>query len=256
MPVAFVQSREYKPILGCLESDSFGVAQTASAPLSVNSYDDRLQRARICFERQQQKTLESLLPVPLLEQACDQKGASAAQVTGRQRLETIHKTLKALGLTFSNAQNEFINRMIAACAKLIFKDDLEANLADLLTELKITELHQELMALMPRRFGKTFVVAAMAVALISAIEGLEIGIFSTGRRASQKILEQIFWFMTKVGTFNIVKHNVETVWVQGPCGPTDLRKISSYPSNVRISPSFVFVCLRFLFEQPIGGGGW
>lgn len=244
-------TRKTAPVLGTLDTDKFGVATREKLPV-LNSYDERVQRAHMCFERQQKKVVESLQPQPLLSRLCSQTPNSGTRVTGRQRLANIRKALKSLGLTFSDDQREFHNRMIAACAKLIFKDDLEANLSDLLTELGIEELRTELMAIMPRRYGKTVSVAAMVVALAFAIEGIEISIFSTGRRASQKFLEQVYYFMCKLGGLNIIKHNVETIWIQGPMGQSDIRKVSSYPSSVRISSIMFFV---FCFGERKRKGG-
>jgi len=239
--VNFGVPADYQPEYG-----DNSVAQTrAWISQLVNDYSDSVRRAHMCFQQQQQSVINSFLPPSLIEQALDPEATSTTRITGRERLALLRKGLDSLGLTFSDDQREFMNRMIAACAKLIFKDDLDSNIDDLLAELNIAELHQELMAIMPRRFGKTFSVAAFVVALLFAIEGLEIGIFSTGRRASQKILELVYWFMCKVPGMRerIIKHNVETIWLQGPAGPDDIRKVSSYPSNVRIS----LFALSFLF---------
>lgn len=211
----------------------------------VNNYSERVNTATICFEKQQKQYLESLCPPSLARQASNRNNNGKSHVvSGPQRHALLRKALRSIGLTYSDDQREFTDRMIAACAKLIYKNDLEPNLANLLQELKIDELHQELMAIMPRRYGKTMMVAAFVVALLFSIEGIEIGIFSTGRRASQKILELIYWFLLRLGDMNIIKHNVETIWIQGPHGPSDIRKVSSYPSNVRISPLAysLFVC--------------
>ena len=69
----------------------------------------------------------------------------------------------------------------------------------------------------------------------ASLEGVEQAIFSTGRRASQKLLELIYQFLCKLPGIasSIIKKNVETIWIQGPNGPGDIRKISSYPSKVR-----------------------
>lgn len=215
---------------------------------TVVDYSGRVKRAHMCYAEAQDKALKSLMPPSMRARMSDFDDVLSTSSTGRARLDKIRHTLASLGLTWSEAQREFINRMIAACAKLIFKDDLQDNIEDLLSELGIDALHQELMAIMPRRNGKTFSVGGMVVALISAIEGLEIGVFSTGRRASQKMQELIYWFMTKLGTLNIIKHNVESIWIEGPSGPIDTRKISSYPSNVRISSIVLFFFLWCFFS--------
>ena len=97
-----------------------------------------------------------------------------------------------------------------------------------------------------RSFGKTYSVAMFVVALALAVEGIEQSIFSTGRRASQKLLELIFAFICKIPGMKemIIKHNVETIWLQGPGGKDDIRKISSYPSKVKISHSLWGVPVR------------
>ena len=74
-------------------------------------------------------------------------------------------------------------------------------------------------------------VAACAV----AIERCEQAIFSTGRRASQKLLELVYTFLCKIAgvSESIIKHNVETIWIKGQYGADDVRKIYSYPSKVK-----------------------
>ena len=58
----------------------------------------------------------------------------------------------------------------------------------------------------------------------------EQAIFSTGRRASSKLLEQVSQLLTKLpnSADRIVKSNQEMLWVSHPGGR--LSKISSYPS--------------------------
>jgi hypothetical protein len=69
------------------------------------------------------------------------------------------------------------------------------------------------------------------VACSYAIEGLDQAIFSTGRRASKKLLDLIYQFLCKLPGMKeaIIRKNVETIHIQGPGGPDDVRKISSYP---------------------------
>jgi len=69
------------------------------------------------------------------------------------------------------------------------------------------------------------------VAMAYAVEGLDQAIFSTGRRASKKLLDLIYQFLCKLPGMkeSIIRKNVETIHIQGPGGPDDVRKISSYP---------------------------
>jgi len=68
-------------------------------------------------------------------------------------------------------------------------------------------------------------VAAMALNVPS-----EQAIFSTGRRASQKLLELVLSLIMKVpgASDRIAKSNQEMIWVRHPGGR--MSKISSYPS--------------------------
>jgi len=58
----------------------------------------------------------------------------------------------------------------------------------------------------------------------------EQAIFSTGRRASGKLLELVTQLIAQVpgGAERVIKSNQETVWVVHPCG--GISKINSYPS--------------------------
>jgi hypothetical protein len=67
-------------------------------------------------------------------------------------------------------------------------------------------------------------------ALALVVPGCEQAIFSTGRRASNKLLELVSSLVAQVpgGPERIVKSNQETVWISHPCGTVS--KINSYPS--------------------------
>lgn len=196
-----------------------------------------LNKVHLCYEKKQAQFLASMRTPSLVDQIVNPVESTKSYVTGRERLNIIRQILDSFGLERSDMQKTFHEDMIGACAKLIFKDDLLAELDDLLLELGVDELMQQFMAITPRRFGKTYSVAMFVVAMMFGVEGIEQAIFSTGRRASQKLIELVYRFMCKIPGMreSIIKHNVETIWIQGPYGPDDVRKVFSYPSNVRIS---------------------
>jgi len=205
-----------------------------------------LNRVHLCYEKKQAQFLDALRQPSLIDQIVNPVESTKSHVTGRDRLNTIREILDSFGIERSEMQKTFHEDMIGACAKLIFKDDLLAELDDLLLELGVDELMQQFMAITPRRMGKTYSVAMFVVALLFGIEGIEQAIFSTGRRASQKLIELVYRFLCKIPGMreSITKHNVETIWIKGPYGDDDIRKVFSYPSNVRISLfSFRFFCL-------------
>ena len=97
----------------------------------------------------------------------------------------------------------------------------------------------------PSRFSGMF-VAAFAL----AIPKKEQSIFSTGRRASQKLLELIHTFVCQIpgGKERVVKFNQENLWILGS-SPDDVRKISSYPSSKKISYWWWCCCCCVLLQS-------
>ncbi len=76
-------------------------------------------------------------------------------------------------------------------------------------------------------------------ALLLSCPCVEISIYSTCKRISQKILRNVMKFAGMIAdqdmsTINckILKENSEEIYLQGPLGKTDVRIINSYPSKV------------------------
>ena len=80
----------------------------------------------------------------------------------------------------------------------------------------------------------TYAVAMFVAACAVSLECTTQAIFSTGRRISSDLLNLIYQFLCKIPGVreSIKKKNVENIWIQGPYGPGDIRKINSYPSKV------------------------
>ena len=216
---------------------------------AINDFAPELDRAHLCFEKKESQLVASLQRRDFVSSVAEPLASSSNRVTGRERMTQLQWCLNSMGIERSAMQKGFHLDMIGACARLIFKDDLEANLDDLLTELGITELRSEFMAITPRRTGKTYSVAMFVVAFLYSVENSTQSIFSTGRRASQKLIELIYKLACKIPGLkeSIIKHNVETIEFRGPCGDGDVRKVSSYPSNPKIS-AFSSLCLfSFVF---------
>jgi len=239
-----------------LQQKAYAAERQAGAQ-ACSRFSEWLGRSHLCYEKQQAKAVEALrLPNLVADLLRPKPNDNSNRITGRDRLNTIKRTLDSFGLERSETQREFHDMMICACAQLIFRDDLDDELDDLLQEYGITELQAEAMFITPRRWGKTYSVAMFVVAVALGVEAVEkpfeISIFSTGRRASQKLLELIYAFVCKVSGMKemVVKHTVETIWLQGPCGPSDIRKISSYPSKVKVR----VVVVSFVGVRRSGGG--
>ena len=78
-------------------------------------------------------------------------------------------------------------------------------------------------------------VGMFVAAYLYAVENAEICIFSTGRRASQKLLELIKSLVEKLpdGRDRILKFNQEILNLSNYDGSPGASKLSSFPSNAK-----------------------
>lgn len=161
--------------------------------------------------------------------------------TGRQRLDDLLNALDKLdklGYKRSNEQRLFHKAFIGAFLKKIYGKDLYKDLPELLREYDLDELRTEVLVTTPRRFGKTFGTALFIAAVLCTLGGLEIAIYSTGRRASRKMLLLISKLVISLmGSDSCIKAlNEEKLEVKGMHG--EISTCFSYPSKVQIRPFF------------------
>ena len=81
--------------------------------------------------------------------------------------------------------------MTGAILQRIFHMESDAEVKVAMMHHKIKSDKQQFMAITPRRFGKTTAVAMSAAALALAVPGITVTIVSTGRRASNPLLQQV-----------------------------------------------------------------
>ena len=171
----------------------------------------------------------------------------ATRITGDMRRAALEKYLFSFGLEPSGFQKEAWDQMERTLIPHLYKDDLDANLDRILREKGWDDLQWNVMAITPRRFGKTYSVGMFVAAAAMSIEGLEQAVFSTGRRASEKLLQLIVKLLNTIlpldPNMKVIKQTNETIWIQGPQGPNDIRKIFCYPSKVKIEST---KCLFFV----------
>ena len=85
-----------------------------------------------------------------------------------------------------------------------------------------------------------------AAAMLYSTPALELSIYSTCKRISQKLMRNVTKFLdliyTAMGTarMQVIRSNMEEVVLQGPNGVHDVRVVNSYPSKVTLS----LKCLR------------
>ena len=90
----------------------------------------------------------------------------------------------------------------------------------------------------PRRFGKTISVCLFVAALIFACPNVEISIYSTCKRISQKLLRNCVKFLSiihdvlNIPHLEFLKQSSDEVELRGGESKYDARKLNSYPSKV------------------------
>lgn len=159
--------------------------------------------------------------------------------------------LDKVGWCRSFHQRQFHEDFLRACTRSFWKMEKPGQFArdhqKILVDNSWDHLAQEILISTPRRFGKTISVSMFAAALIVSCPGVEISIYSTCKRISQKLLRNVQKFVMLICEQNLEsqslrvhRQNMEEIVLQGPLGMQDIRVINSYPSKV----IYVHVCQK------------
>lgn len=160
-----------------------------------------------------------------------------------QLCRTYLAKLDGMGWNRSFHQRLFHDDFLKACTRSFWKLEPPGQFArDHQRVLRVNSwdhIAQEILISTPRRFGKTISVSMFCAAMLLACPGVEISIYSTCKRISQKILRNVQKFALMIAdsdwhtlNFNVKRENMEEINLQGPLGNTDIRIINSYPSKV------------------------
>ena len=165
--------------------------------------------------------------------------------TGFKRMAECRKALEALdrcGWNRSYHQREFHDHFIRACARIFWKTEKPGMFARdhqrILEANGWPNLSQEVLISTPRRFGKTISVSMFAAAMLYSTPQLEMSIYSTCKRISQKLLRNVYKFLSliyvelRVPKMREIRLNFEEIVLQGGEGDQDVRVVNSYPSKV------------------------
>ena len=181
------------------------------------------------------------------------KGVHDTTPTGRtpfQRMQDCRDALAVLdrrGWKRSFHQRLFHEDFLKACTRIFWKREPPGTFArDHQRVLLLNgwdHLAQEVLISTPRRFGKTISVSMFAAAMLFAAPGVEISIYSTCKRISQKLLRNVCKFFAEIcggdhgeHGFHIIRQNMEEIVLQGTLGVQDQRIVNSYPSKVTTTP--------------------
>jgi len=154
---------------------------------------------------------------------------------GDELLKDLRNHLNNLPITRSEGQKKFHDEFMRAVASGLYREKWNSDYMRILKENNWSDPKSNTIIVTPRRFGKTTAVAAFVAAYALAVPGGVQSIFSTGKRVSQMLLEQIKKFLIHMGldSKRIMKSSEETIWILGN-DPTDIRKVYSYPSNPNV----------------------
>ena len=157
---------------------------------------------------------------------------SSKSSLGDDRLRDIRDILEnGYTWTRSNTQRQFHESFLNACVRFLYSQDSSPpDYREIMDANKWDDIRQQCLCMTPRRFGKTVAVGMFVGAIALVVPGSEQAIFSTGRRASNKLLELVNQLVGQVpgAADRVVKCNQETIWIAHPCGR--VAKINSYPS--------------------------
>ena len=202
-----------------------------SKPISFRTF---LASAYLFYEEEKLIKLESVQPQTCIG-ALTEGGKKKQSAQGDKLMLKLKMLLDYIPLTYKNwerskMQKIFHRNFMQATCMHLYRHDPDIDIDNIMKMNNFTNLKQQVLCLTPRRFGKSTSVAMFVAAYVLTVPHSEQCIFSTGRRASQKLLELIR-DMIKSGKYKdmFVKCNGETLLVQGP-DPLDVRKVHSYPS--------------------------
>ena len=137
-------------------------------------------------------------------------------------------------------QREFHQAFTVACLPhIIGEEEFERHRAYYLDRFDLDEFKSEVLVTTPRRFGKTTAVSMFVAALLCCCDRMWISIFSTGKRASKALLQQVKEIIDTIPnmTKRITSSNVEELWIN-PIGcnkKAQEARCFSYPSSVKAS---------------------
>ena len=196
-------------------------------PLLVGAYE--------YYQKEMLNSLVSLKPKTHYETVTNQVKVKQKNY-GDVRLNNIRKLLDNVkGYDRSEMQKQFHESFLQSVALHLYKDDPEVDMDKIMSMNEWPNLKQQCLCLTPRRFGKTTAVAMFVASYFLSVEKAQLCIFSTGKRASDGMLDKVHEFIKlideEMGTNydKSCKRKGEFLFYYGE--GNDVRKVASYPSG-------------------------
>ena len=163
----------------------------------------------------------------------DYRAAEAKVKIGDTLVAQLRKTLDMFGLTRSKMQVSFHEAFLSSCSQDLYKMDKDTDFVAVHARQGWENFKQSTLCLTPRRMGKTTAIAMFVSAYLFCVPETTIAIFSTGRRASLKLLQQVRSMLLKLPDAEQRVGNIknkEDLTVLGN-NKHDTRRVSSFPGN-------------------------
>lgn len=169
------------------------------------------------------------------------------ETSGSARDKAIRKVLNNMGLRRSDIQIRFHNMCLQACSRNIYGRDFDKCQEEIFNRNGSDEIRHEILAQMPRRFGKSTMTAMVVAALAAFVPGIRIAVFSTVLRTSTKLMKDVYRFLCmipgareRVAASNREELHINPSAVQRagwgrkkiPVDPSLVSIIYSYPASV------------------------
>jgi len=166
--------------------------------------------------------------------------------------------LSANGWRRSQHQIQYHHVFTNSVLRKLFGSDFHHYAKELAHEFDIHDRRTMTLVLTPRRFGKTIGTAMFAAAYANAQDACEITICSTGRRASSRMLDNIYQMYMQIchqDKSRVIYKNQEQLRVVAPNG--GYTTVYSYPDSVKIGHALArtLILLLLLLCRPAGRRG-
>jgi len=212
-----------------------------------------LSRAVVVEAAVQKKALCSGLRSRMKQKADGDASQNESGFTRMQRCRDALARLDERGWKRSYHQRLFHDDFLKACTRIFWKLEPAGAFArqhlEILQRNNWSHISQEVLVSTPRRFGKTISVSMFAAAMLYSAPNVEISIYSTCKRISQKLLRNVQKFFSVIcnddvanSGFHVTRSNMEEMVLKGPVGIHDLRVVNSYPSKVLRRPCKSLFC--------------
>lgn len=117
------------------------------------------------------------------------------QLSGEARYQRVLQNIEAItaanGFSLETAQRLFVREYLFACTPLVYGSDWKESSMQFLQKNKLAKIQHQVMALTPRRFGKTVSVCVFVLAMILSVPKLRVIVISQVKRSSVALVKKI-----------------------------------------------------------------